>query len=80
LSHPASATKCALMDLHRAQAPAVLDHSRALPQGDGRARPAFTRRAIGGECDLIVLDASDMLDNALAVRRPGIDAEGEVSS
>src|SRR5262249_39051300 len=25
-----------------AQAPAVLDHSRALPQGDGRAGPAFT--------------------------------------
>src|SRR5262249_30268376 len=26
-----------------------LDHSRTLPQGDGRAGPAFTRRAIGGE-------------------------------
>src|SRR6516225_6553690 len=31
-------------NLHHAQTPAVLDHSRALPQGDGRARPAFTGR------------------------------------
>src|SRR5215469_8265880 len=29
---------------HRAQTPAVLDHSRALPQGDGSAGPAFGRR------------------------------------
>jgi hypothetical protein len=33
---------------YHAQAPAVLDHSHTLPQGDGRARPAFTRRAVGG--------------------------------
>src|SRR5262245_63996627 len=66
--------------LHYAQAPAVLDYSRTLPQGDGRAGPAFTRRAVGGECNLIVLDARDVLDNAFAVRCPGIDAEGKVSS
>src|SRR5262245_17134180 len=66
--------------LHYAQAPAVLDHSRTLPQGDGRARPAFTRRAVGSECNLIVLDASDMLHDAFAVRCPSIDAEGKVSS
>src|SRR5262249_60538646 len=66
--------------LHYAQAPAVLDHSRTLPQGDGRAGPAFTRRAVGSECDLIVLDARDVLDNAFAVGCPGIDAEGKVSS
>ena len=65
---------------YHAQAPAVLDHSRTLPQGDGRTGPAFTRRALGCQRDLIVLDASDVLDNAFAVRRPGIDAEGEVSS
>ena len=29
-------------------------------------------------CDLIVFDASDMLHDAFAVRRPGIDAEGEM--
>jgi hypothetical protein len=56
-----------LLTGHHAQAPAVLDHSRALPQGDGRAGPAFTRRAVGSECNLIVLDARDMLDDALAV-------------
>jgi hypothetical protein len=33
----------------------------------------------GGERNLIV-DASDVLHDAFAVRRPGIDAEGEVSS
>jgi hypothetical protein len=43
-------------ELHRAQASAVLDHSRALPQGDGCARPAFTRCAVG-ECNLIIFDA-----------------------
>src|SRR5262249_17491839 len=66
--------------LHRAQAPAVLDHSRTLPQGDGSAWPAFAGGAIGGERNLIVLDAGDVLDDAFAVRRPGIDAEGEVRS
>src|SRR5215813_11247538 len=55
-------------------------HSRTLPQGDGRAEPAFTPRAVGSECNLIVLDACDVLDNAFAVGRPGIDAEGKVSS
>jgi len=34
----------------------------------------------GGERDLIVLDASDVLHDAFAVRGPRIDAEGEVSS
>jgi len=53
-----------------AQAPAILDHSRALLQGDGDARPAFARRAVGGECDLIVLDAGDVLHDAFAVRSP----------
>src|SRR5215813_8529906 len=55
-------------------------HSRILPQGDGRAGPAFTRRAVGSECNLIVLDACHVLDNAFAVGCPGIDAEGKVSS
>jgi hypothetical protein len=75
-----SSTSCSLLTRHHAQAPAVLDHSRTLPQGDGRAGPAFTRCAIGGECNLIVLDAGDVLHDAFAVRGPGIDAEGEVSS
>src|SRR5262245_4658507 len=62
-----------------AQTPAILDHSNALPQGDGNARPAFAGGAESGERNLIVLDASDVLDNAFAVGCPGIDAEGEVS-
>src|SRR5262249_11227774 len=64
----------------QAQAAAILNHPRALAQRDGRAGPAFTRRAVGGGCNLIILDPSDGLDNNLAVRRPCIDAEGEVIS
>ena|SRR5215471_9001152 len=52
--------------LHHAQTPAVLDHSRALPQGDGSAGPAFARGAVRCERNLIVLDASDVLHNAVA--------------
>src|SRR5215813_8049785 len=61
-------------------APAILDDASALPQGDGGTRPAFAGSAERGEPDLIVLDASDILHDAFAVRRPGIDAEGEMSS
>src|SRR5262249_47859439 len=68
-----------LLTGHHAQAPAVLDDSRTLTQGDGRVGPAFTRRAIGGERNLIVLDAGDVLHDAFAVRGRRIDAEGEVS-
>jgi hypothetical protein len=68
-----------LLGIHRAQTPTVLDHSRTLPQGDGCARPAFTRRAVGGECNLIILDAGDVLHDAFAVRGPRIDAESKPS-
>src|SRR5215469_9462757 len=61
-------------------APAILDDASALPQGDGGTGPAFTCRAIAGECDLIVFDASDVFDDAFTVRCPSIDAEGKVSS
>src|SRR5215467_1572541 len=54
-------TSCALLTRHHAQAPAVLDHSRALPQGDGSTGPAFARGAVRCECNLVVLDVSDML-------------------
>src|SRR6516165_4838170 len=76
-SAPAFAT---LVRPSHAQAPAVLDHSRTLPQGDGGTGPAFAGGAVGSERDLIVLDASDVLHDAFAVRGPRIDAEGEVSS
>src|SRR5262252_5407970 len=65
---------------HHAKPPAVLDHSRTLPQGDGSTRPALAGGEEGGERDLIVLDAGDVLDDAFAVRCPSIDAEGKVSS
>src|SRR5262249_62337791 len=65
---------------HHAQTPAVLDHSCALPQGDGSTGLALAGGAEGGERDLIVLNAGDVLDDAFAIRCPGIYAEGEVSS
>src|SRR5262249_17387273 len=73
-------TSCSLLTRHHAQAPAVLDHSCALPQRDGGGGPAFARGAVRCECNLVVLDARDVFDDAFAVRGPGIDAEGEVSS
>ena len=63
------------LSLHHAEASTVLDDPRALPQGDGRAGPALAGGAEGGERDLIVLDAGDVLDNALAVGCPRINAE-----
>src|SRR5438874_2225690 len=66
--------------LYYAQASAVLDHSITLPQGDRNARPTLARGEIGSERNLIVLDAGDVLNDGFAVRSPGINAEGEVSS
>jgi hypothetical protein len=57
--------------LYYAQASAVLDHSITLPQGDGNARPTLARGEIGGERNLIVLDAGDVLNDGFAVRSPG---------
>src|SRR5262249_16208499 len=51
-----------------------------LPQCDGGSRPALAGGEKRGECDLVVLDAGDVLLDAFAVRGPRIDAEGEVSS
>src|SRR6516165_579218 len=63
-----------------AQAPAVLDHSRALAQGDGSVRPAFAGGAESGESKLVVLRAGDVLDDTFTVSGPGVDAESKVRS
>jgi len=47
--------------------PAVLYHSRTLPQGDGCARPALAGGEEGGERDLVVLDTGNVLYDAVAV-------------
>ena len=57
---------------------AILDHARALVQRDGCTRPALAGGAEGDECGLIVPHAGDVLHDALAVRRPAVDAEGEM--
>jgi len=69
-----------LVRSRQAQALAILNHSRALPQRDGYARPASAGRVIGSERDFVILDTGDVLDDALAVRCPRIDAEGEMRS
>jgi len=45
----------------------------------GVPRPAFTRGAVGSKCNLIVLDAGDVFDDAFAVKCPRVDAESEGS-
>jgi len=65
----AFATFATFVGPSHAQPPAVLDHARALPRGDGCARPAFAGGAVGGERK-VILDASDVFDDAFAVRRP----------
>jgi hypothetical protein len=70
----------ALVRSRQAQASTILNHSRALPQRDGDARPALAGGVIGGERDFVVLDAGDVLDDALTVRCPRIDAEAEMRS
>src|SRR5215467_140375 len=62
-------TSCSLLTRHHAQAPTVLDHPCALPQGDRSPRPALAGGEEGGERDLIVLDAGDMLHDAFARER-----------
>ena len=50
-------------ELHRAQAPAVLDHSRAMPQGDGRAGPGMGEDSRAIALDMLVEpDAEVSLD------------------
>ena len=56
-------------NLHHAQVPAVLDHSRTLPQGYGDAGPALACGSVGCQCNLIVLDAGDVLRDSFADTR-----------
>src|SRR5262249_644139 len=63
---------------HHAQASAVLDHSRTLPQGDGSARPAFAGGAESGDSKLVVLPPARVLDDTFTVSGPGVDAESKV--
>ena len=60
--------------------PTILDHPRALAQRDWGAGPTFTGGVVGGERNLIILDAGDVLDDAFPVRCPRINAECEVRS
>ena len=66
-----------LLTGQHAQAPAVLDHSRTLPQGDGRAGPARHGCPVGRFAYLEVVHASDLLDNAVACVVPDVHAEGK---
>src|SRR5262245_8144694 len=58
---------------HTARAAGCLHHPCALPQRDRPARPSLDRSPVGRQRDLIVLDASNVLDDALAVGGPHVD-------
>src|SRR5260221_13913833 len=52
---------------------------RALPQRDAGRRPARHRRPVGCLCHLEVVDAGDVLPDAVAGVVPDLHAEGEVA-
>jgi hypothetical protein len=54
-----------------------LDHSRTLPQGDGRGGPARHGCPVGRFGYFEVVHASDVLDNAVACVVPDVHAEGK---
>src|SRR6476660_3996580 len=58
--------------------PAVFNYPRALPQGHCRFGPALAGSMVGRHRDLEILGASHVLDDALAVVGPPVDAEREV--
>jgi hypothetical protein len=58
----------------------VLNHPRALPQGDDRAWPAFACRLIRRHRQLSILDARQVLNDVLAIDSPHVDAVQKVSS
>jgi hypothetical protein len=45
-----------------------------------KVMPTFTGGVVGGERNLVILDAGDVLDDAFPVSSPRIDAEGEMRS
>src|SRR6476620_3202267 len=58
--------------------PAVFNHPRVLPQGHCRFGPALAGSMVGRHRDREILGASHVLDDALAVVGPPVDAEREV--
>ena len=58
--------------------PAVFNHPRVLPQGHCRFGPALAGSMVGRHRDLEILGASHVLDDALAVVGPPVDAERKV--
>ena len=56
-----------------------MHHARSLPQGDVRRWPARDRRSVGRLRNLEVIDASDVLKDAVRGAVPDVHAEGEVS-
>src|SRR5262245_66025548 len=54
-------------------------HARILPQRDPRPWPAHDRRPVSRHRNLEVIDASDLLDDAVRGAVPDIHAEGRVA-
>jgi hypothetical protein len=53
---------------------AVLNNPGTLPQGNGSVGPAFDRKPISAQRELVILDASNVLDDVLAGGVPQVDA------
>src|SRR5262245_23390108 len=80
---PLSATPCNMSATCRpsnclAAAPKFIDDPRTLPQCDPRQGPARHCCPVGCLGHLEIVNASDVLDNAVASVVPHIHAEGEV--
>jgi hypothetical protein len=56
------------------------DHPRALPQGNDCARPTLAGGSIGRHRYPEILDASQVLDDVLAIDSPHVNAVQEVKS
>jgi hypothetical protein len=58
--------------------PALVHHRMPCPQHDPRRWPARDCRPVGRLRDLEVIDASDVLDDAVRRAVPDVDAKGEI--
>jgi|SRR5262249_9508808 len=55
-----------------------MDHPDALPQGNARHWPALYRGAVGCLAHLEIINARDVLDNAVAGEVPNVHAESKM--
>jgi hypothetical protein len=62
------------------RSPAVFEHSSSLTQRERCTGPPLDGGLVSRQSELVVFDASDVLNDSLAVSRPQVDPECEVST